>query len=109
MSTNLQEFLPILEAISSIKLKADRDLVVRIFCKNDNFVKAIKEIATNTVEGNIPLEIEDKLKLRKQKAVLIALAGKRGKQALRQRGAGFLPILLPIISTILGSIVNGEG
>lgn len=108
MSSNLQSFFPILEAISHIRLKADRDLVIRIFCKNKKFIKAMKEIAKNTVEGNIPLSAKDKQRLKKQKKVLIALAGKGGKRTLRQTGAGFLPILIPIVSSILGSIINGE-
>lgn len=108
MSENLRKFFPILELISQIKKKSDRDQVIQIFCRDKNFVKAIKEIATNTVEGNIPLSNIDKLKLRKQKSVLIALSNKGGKRVIHQQGAGFLPLLIPIVSTILSSIINGE-
>lgn len=107
MSVNLKNTLPILEAIARIKSREERKIVIYIFCRDKQFVKAIKEIAKNTVEGNVPLSVKDKHRLKKQKAVLTALAGKGGKRVIKQQGAGFLPVLVPIVSAILGSIING--
>ena len=101
-------YLPVLTEISKIKLKADRQQVLRIFAKDKDFVKAIKEIAHNTVNGNIRLTVTHKNHLRQYKDTLLKLASKSGKKEIIQSGSGFLSLLLPIVSTVLGSMLNGS-
>lgn len=108
MSENLKSFLPVLQAIAKIKLNSDRLEVIKIFSKDKKFVKAIKEIAANTVNKNIPLTAKDKVSLRRHKQVILDLASKGGKKTLVQSGGGFLPLLIPIVSTVLGSMLNGS-
>lgn len=108
MSENLKSYLPILKVISEIKSKKDRVVVLNIFSKKPSFVKAIKEIAVNTVNKNIQLDIKQKKSLRKHKEALVKLSNRGGKQVVLQNGGGFLPILLPIVSTILTSMLNGS-
>ena len=101
-------YLPVLTEISKIKLKTDRSTVLRIFAKDKEFVKAIKEIAYNTVNGNIELTHPQKVKLRRYKQTLLKLSGKGGKSEVVQSGGGFLSLLIPIVSTVLGSMLNGS-
>ena len=108
MSDHLMRYLPVLTEISKIKLKEDRQQVLRIFAKDKDFVKAIKEIAYNTVNGNIVLSDAEKLSLRRHKNTLIKLSSKGGKKDIIQSGTGFLSLLLPIVSTVLGSMLNGS-
>ena len=108
MSDHLIKYLPLLNVISKIRSKADRSTVLRIFAKDKEFVKAIKEIACNTVNGNIELTQPQKVKLRKYKQSLLKLAGKSGKTEVVQSGGGFLSLLIPIVSTVLGSMLNGS-
>jgi hypothetical protein len=91
-----------------VKSKDDRGVVIRIFSKDKDFVKAIKEIASNTVNKNIPLTVSDKIKLKKYKSVLLDLSYKGGKKSLVQSGGGFLPLLVPIVTTVLSSMLNGS-
>lgn len=100
--------MPILQAIAKIKAKSDRDLVIEIFAKDKNFVKAIKEIAVNTVNKNIKLTNQVKLRLKKHKEAIVKLARRGGKQSLVQSGGGFLPLLIPIVTTVLSSMLNGS-
>ena len=82
--------------------------MIEIFSKNKKFVKAIKEIASNTVNKNIPLSVSDKIRLKKYKQVIVDLSERGGKQCLIQSGGGFLPLLVPIVTTVLSSMLNGS-
>jgi hypothetical protein len=107
MSQNLQKYLPLFDHISQIKVRCDRRIVFAIFAKDPNFIKALQEIALNVVEGNISLNESQKKKLAHHKNVLIDLARKKGKRTVVQSGGGFLPLLLPLVSEVLASLING--
>ena len=66
MSENLKLYLPVLEACGRIKSTKYRTQVLRIFAKHKMFVKAIEEIALNTVNMNIKLPENIKIKLKKK-------------------------------------------
>lgn len=108
MSQNLQHYLPLFEHINSIKRPEDRRMVVAIFSKNHNFIKALEEVADNAVEGDIEFTAEQKRKLKRHKQVILALADKRGKALVSQTGGGFLSVLLPIVTSILSPLINGK-
>lgn len=107
MSLNLQKYLPVFECVSKIKRREDRKVVLSILAKEPNFIKALEEIAVNTVEGNIKLAKSQKTSLKKHKELLVQLSEKRGKKLLSQSGGGFLPILIPLVADLIGSLING--
>ena len=104
-------FVP-LKLLSQIKNKDIRKNATCDFCKNENLYKAIKEIALNIVNKNIPLTNKDKKKLKKYKKDIYLLSkqkfkSKRKQKVLQQTG-GFLPILIPLVATILGQIYENN-
>jgi hypothetical protein len=109
MSQNLQKYLPLFEHISQIKKHCDRRTVLSIFAKDNNFLRALEEIAVNTVEGNINLTQPQKRSLRPHKQILVSLSENRGKKEIVQSGGGFLSILIPLVIDLIGNAINGEG
>lgn len=107
MSQNLQKYLPVFECINKIKRFDERRVVLSILAKDKNFIKALEEIAVNTVEGNIKLAKHEKVRLRKHKELLVLLSEKKGKALLSQSGGGFLPILIPLVIDLVASLING--
>jgi hypothetical protein len=112
MSENLKNMFVPLKLLSQIKNKDIRKNATCDFCKNENLYKAIKEIALNIVNKNIPLTNKDKKKLKKYKKDIYLLSkqkfkSKRKQKVLQQTG-GFLPILIPLVATILGQIYENN-
>ena len=73
-------------------------------------IRILAQIAANLLHGNIPLNEGQKRKLRKFKRLLSILRNKytsieHKRRALIQQG-GFLPFLIPIISSIAGALVS---
>lgn len=72
-------------------------------------VKAICEIADNTLKGNVKLNPKQKGKLSRHKKVLRKLA-RRGenwkvkKRVLIQKGGAIIPLLLPLLGGVLSSL-----
>jgi 3-dehydroquinate synthetase len=74
-------------------------------------IKALSEVAYNILRGNINISGEQKKKLLKYKHILRKLARKQyscqQKRKIIQRGGGaFLPLLLPVIGSLLASIIK---
>lgn len=108
MSQNLRNYLPVFNAIIEVSRKADREIVMQIMAKNPKFMMALREIADNTVNGNVTLSDIDKKSLKKHKRTLVQLAKGRGKNTLIQEGSGFLPILIPLVVATLDLITNDK-
>ena len=72
--------------------------------------KALNEIAVNTVSKKVPLNRATKIKLRKYKTQIKALTrrtkSRRSQKKLVIQSGGFLPILIPAVASILGSIIS---
>lgn len=72
-------------------------------------VKAICEVADNTLKGNVKLNPKQKSRLSRYKKVLRRLA-RRGenwkvkKRVLLQKGGAIIPLLLPLLGGVLGSL-----
>ena len=64
-------------------------------------------MAINTVNENIVLSESDKRRLRKHKQSLVDLSGRSGV-ALKQSGAGFLSVLLPLVTSVLAPLLHGK-
>lgn len=89
--------------------KQQRTSLLRTIDKNG--VRAICECALNTLNGTVPLKKNERVRLSKHKQVLRRLTNKTGcwktkKRVIVQKGEGFLlPLLLPIIGTVLSNII----
>ena len=75
-----------------------------------DLIKCLAEISLNVLKGVVPINGEQKKKLRRYKSVLRALADKRvplkkKKEKLNQRGGNLLSLLLPPVLSTLGSLL----
>ena len=73
-------------------------------------IHVLAQLAANILHGNIRLNSSQRYKFRQFKRVLSILRNKyttieQKRHALIQQG-GFLPLLLPIISSIAGAVVS---
>jgi hypothetical protein len=74
-------------------------------------VKAVCEIADNTLKGNVRLSSQQKSRLARYKKVLRKLA-RRGenwkikKRVLIQKGGALIPLLLPLLGGVLSSLLK---
>jgi hypothetical protein len=105
MSANLRNLIKTLEMVASIKDIRKRNQVLKLLSNKPELYKALREIAHNTVNKNIKLEPHHKTKLRKYKQTFIDLSvkskGIRKKKALVEQSGGFLPILIPLVLSLL--------
>lgn len=87
--------------------KKQRSSLLR--CMNKSTVACICECASNTLHGVVPLKNNERLRLSKHKNVLRRLGNnkigwKTKKRVIVQQGSGFLlPLLLPILGTVLSN------
>ena len=75
---------------------------------NKDELKALSEIMLNVLSGNIKLTPKILKKLKRDRAKIRTLVAKgtsdtRKKKILKQKG-GILPIILPLVSSVLGSL-----
>jgi hypothetical protein len=75
---------------------------------SDNNIKAISEIALNTLSGNIKLTKTKKDRLRRFKSALRTLAKKtvplkKKRQIINQKGGALFPLLIPPVLSLLSS------
>ena len=110
MSKNLRQCYEKLKFISQIKdEKLRKKLLNRV---NDNCLySALHEIAINTLKGKIPLNSNQKRKLKKHKKLLINLSKKtkdnnRKKKLVKQTGGALLPLIIPALASIISSLVG---
>lgn len=78
--------------------------------KNDSYFKALFEIVNNIARKNVKLDTKTKKRLKKYKKLMyIILTRPKSKvkraKAIKQSG-GFLPIVLPIIGTVIAEVLS---
>lgn len=78
---------------------------------DEQVLRALKEIAMNVVHGNVPLDKKQKSKLQRHGDTLRSLSrinlNKRPRRRkLINQSAGFLPILIPSLLSILSTIAT---
>lgn len=105
MSCNLRNCIQKLELIANIKDKKLRNAVLLYFRKSKCLFKALREIAQNYKKANIPLTITQKRRLAQHRKVIQGLTKKpitkRLKAKLVSQSGGFLPIIIPLVTSIL--------
>lgn len=107
-SKNLKKCLPLLETLSSIRDSKKRRDFLRVF--ESNLIRALREMCYNLLNGNIPLNTEEKKKLMRYKRILRLLADSKTKKTrfrkiVTQTGRGFLPAIIPLIVSAITSLV----
>lgn len=110
MSKNLRQCYEKLKFISQIKdPKLRKKLLDRV---NDNCLySALHEIAVNTLKGKVPLNKNQKRKLKKHKKLLVNLSkltkdNKRKRFLVKQTGGALLPLLIPAVASIISSLIG---
>lgn len=111
ISENLRKHFPMLKLISQMNLRA-RKTILKHQSSDPSFYKAIRELAKNTVNRNIPLSEKNKRKLKKDKRHILLLVKKGHKKHKRrklvlQSGRGFfLPVVVPIVASLIGELIS---
>jgi hypothetical protein len=110
MSEDLRKTLRQLELISLIKRPQVRKAVLTDISCQDCYYKALREILLNTIKGNVPLSEVQKRKLRRYKSQIRAIICPKKSKKLKAKAViqsgGWLPILLPVITSVLGEVVG---
>jgi hypothetical protein len=108
MSERVKRLAPYVLTLKSLKPKQRK--VVLGFCTSDQ-MRAFEELALNIVKNTTPLSTDQIEVCRKWKTPLKQLALRRlpikAKRALLQKG-GFLGALLPILASVLGSVIGSS-
>lgn len=69
-------------------------------------LKVIHEIAVNTCKGNVPLSKQELSKLKRHKKHIHHVYKKPPTKKYLSQNGGFLPLLLPIIAKLAGSVLG---
>lgn len=109
MSTNLQNCLPHLQLIAGVKNNNLRTQLLKDICHENCYLKAVREIAKNTIKKNIPLTPVMKKQLRTKEKIIRNLARKYKKKSSQQRvfvqSGGVLPFLIPAVISVVSEIL----
>ena len=112
MSSNLKDQFYKLELISNLKSLKSRRILLSEFGKDPRFCKAVREIVKNTKNNKIKLTALQKKKINRYKVLLNSILNKstfrkRKQKLMNQTGTGvFLPIVVPLVASILQSLIK---
>lgn len=111
VSPALRKSLPLLNVVSRMK-KRKRNVILNEIAGEDILYNALREIAHNTLKGNVKLNNDQKRKLKPYNNTLKNLCikhkcSKRRKKLVIQSG-GFLPILIPAITGLISSLIGSN-
>ena len=104
---SLQKYNHLLKALS----EGDKTTTVCVLKGADKgLLKCLSECAHNVLQGNVPLGVTQKKKLKKYKKELKLLRKKTSKEKDKKKAlqkGGFLPALLaPIVTSVLAPLVS---
>ena len=99
-----------MKLVASISRPSIRKIILEKLANDPSFQKAIREIAKNTIRRKVQLNSSQITKLRRHKRTINSLSKKKlsaaRKRELIVQSGGFLPILIPAITAILGEIIR---
>ena len=94
-----------LSILHSLHQSRPRERAAIVAGVDNDIIRALSEMSLNVLRGNIPLQHGQKKRLRKHKQTMRSLANRLlsldTKRRLVQQSGGFLPVLLPIIASVL--------
>lgn len=104
LSNNLKTCIPLLETLSKIRDVKKRRSFLQLFEKN--LRRALQEVCTNLLAGNINLTDDEKKRLRRFRRALRELADPKTKKirfrrVVVQSGRGLIPGLLTLVSSLV--------
>lgn len=112
MSAKLRKQWDRLQIIANAKSKKTRIELIKQFSSEIDFVVAIREICKNIVNRNIPLSPKQVRRLKEHKRDILYLTQRTvNTPAYRRRVnqvGGWLPIILPLVATVIGEIIRSR-
>lgn len=113
ISQELKQFLPIIQMLGKIRgAKLRKQILLDHYKRDPKIYKAVKEIVTNLVHKNIPIDTNIKRKLVRHKRSIIELIHdnnrKRNRKHLAQSG-GYLQYIIPVLTQILSRLLSNNG
>jgi len=115
ISTHLNKSLPLLRVVTRLPMRT-RKRVLNELGAEKTVYKALHELATNTLNGEIPLSKVQKRRLKPHRATLEHLCDPRSRKCAKKRrklivqSGGFLPIILKglayALPTLLTSVLS---
>lgn len=108
MTSHIRKHAAILREIAKAKPEM-RKSILKVADKE--LMRCICECAKNTLNGNVKLHSHQKRKLARHKHILRQLVSpgkswKSKRKVVVQSGGFLLPLLAPILGTVLSSIIN---
>ena len=102
-------YMHLLQSLSLCKSVKERQQLLTVFCRDKKFVKVVKLICQNTISKEVPLTKDQQNKLKKyaDKINKIGVSRKSTRTTIVQSGGGFISILLPVVASLIGGIING--
>lgn len=84
------------------------NVLLKSYSQDPSFCSAVRTIAKNVANRNVLIKGPLKAKLMRHKKKIAALArkGNKNQAKLVRQSGGFLPLLLPLISSVAGPILN---
>ena len=113
MSANLIEQFYKLELITNTKSLKARKLLLSEFSRDVKFCKAVREVVKNTKNQKLKLSDKQKQKINKYKKLLHSIlektSPKKRQKLMCQSGTGiFLPIVVPLVATLLSHLLSKD-
>lgn len=108
MSRRLRNNADFLRVLAKANPKLRRAILQ---CCHSELIKAICEVTLNVLRGIVPINQQQKAKLKRHKKVLRVLVEKKiplekKREYLNQTGGNFLALLLPPVLSALGSLLT---
>lgn len=107
----IAKYLPTFQLICRIKSRQKRDQVLKEFCQDPVFCSVVRQIAKNTLfkESILPIKKSHIKRLKKHSHIIKGLARKKkGYRKLAVQSGGFLPIVIPLITSIIAEIIKSR-
>lgn len=103
-----EQYITQLNSILYCQGKQEREILLCILCRDKNFMKLLKMVCKNTINESVPLTDQQKLTIKNYAAVIEAISkSSNSKKVVSQNGTGFLSLLIPIVTSLIGSAING--
>lgn len=112
MSESLKKTLNFLQALTRVKDRDSREVVLKHLGDDKILYDALSEIARNYLKGNINLSTSQSKKIKRHSKVLKELCCKKNRKCAKKRkellvqSGGFLPILIPAVASIISAIIS---
>lgn len=108
MSKNLKDCIPLIKRYCKLRTRREKVQFLKLF--EDCVLKAVQEMALNTMQGNVHLTDKQKKRLQRYKEALIALSKHsvprlKKRRILLQSGTGLFAALIPLVLSAV-SLLN---